>query len=433
MTSEASPRSSYFETPPAALLHAEGSLYAELWLEHMGKRAHNDFGQDDAHDSSLSGGHIFDGELVSFRSQDSFTLSTPITSIPDEVVQALLELPLKRAQLTPSISPHHQVDFSHVLRTTKKRRRKSSDDPDGDSTFAILLDTGCSVSCSGFKEDFHGQLAFGDFGHVNTADGTAKIEGFGMLRWDVMTSDGKHRVVEVPGYYSPTIAMRLLSPQDYARYHKMDPEQTQYRGSSMWMALDIPCLDDKTAKLYANIDPQSRLPFVLGEFGHHDVVDGKETKCHCHVTSIYDTRNINLSRAQKALKLDHDRLGHLSMQMIQRLYQPADHDSPDFDGHPTSGNPCLIAKDAAQIKCKTPVCEACEIARARKRPTGATKVTPVAEVVDGIRAEDLKPGDCVSVNQYKSSVRGRRYETKGHERKEQKYCGGTLFYDHASG
>ena len=433
VTSEESPRGSYLETPPAALLHAEGSLYAELWLEHMGKRAHYDFQLDEAHDTSKSDGHIFDEELISFRSQDSFTLSTPITSIPDEVVKALLELPLKRAQLTPSISPHHQSDFSHVLRTTKTRRSKRSRDSDGDTTFLILLDTGCSVSCSGFKEDFHGQLAFGDFGQVATADGSAKIEGFGMLRWDVVTTDGQLRILLVPGYYSPTIAMRLLSPQDYARYHHMNVDEDQYRGNSMRMTMDVAISDDKTAELLANIDPQTRLPFVLGELGHHDVVDGKETKCHCNVTSIYDTRNINLSRAQKALKLDHDRLGHLSMQMIQRLYQPADHDSPDFDGHPTSGNPCLVAKDAAQIKCKTPVCEACEVARARKRPTGATKVTPVAEVVDGIRAEDLKPGDCVSVDQYESSVRGRRYETYGREREEKKYCGGTLFYDHASG
>ena len=88
----------------------------------------------------------------------------------------------------------------------------------------------------------------------------------------------------------------------------------------------------------------------------------------------------------------------------------------DFDGHPVSSAPCLVAKDAAQLRCQPPLCEACEVARARKRPTGATTKTPNLDVIDGIRAGDLQPGDCVSVDQYESSVRGRRPETKGHER-----------------
>jgi hypothetical protein len=160
---------------------------------------------------------------------------------------------------------------------------------------------------------------------------------------------------------------------------------------------------------------------------------GKETRCHCHVTSIYDVRNKNLSGPRKQLKLDHDRLGHISMQLIQKLCQPSDPSTPDFDGEPSVSRPCLLAKDPAQIGANPPVCEACQVAKARARPTGAKKVSPVPDVVDGIRAEDLKPGDCVSVDQYESSVRGRRPETKGREKFERKCCGGALYYDHASG
>ena len=158
----------------------------------------------------------------------------------------------------------------------------------------------------------------------------------------------------------------------------------------------------------------------------------QEVRCHCHVASLFDPRNFNLTTAQKNLKLDHDRLGHLSMQAIQRLYQPAEADKSDFDGVSVSSKPCIVAKDSAQLRCKPPVCEACQVAKARRRPTGATKVAPVPDVVDGIRAEDMNPGDCVSVDQYESAVRGRRLETAGKERSSKKYCGGTLFYDHAS-
>ena len=157
-----------------------------------------------------------------------------------------------------------------------------------------------------------------------------------------------------------------------------------------------------------------------------------ETKCHCNVTSIFDITNVNLTAAQRLLKLDHDRLGHINMQSVQRLYQPAEKDSPDFDGVSTSSESCLVAKDPAQLRCELPRCEACLCARARKRPTGAKHSKPDPEHTDVIREGDLKPGDQVSVDQYESSVRGRRMETRGRERMEHRFCGGTLFYDHAS-
>eukprot|EP00977_Amphora_coffeiformis_P016373 scaffold5066_cov173-Amphora_coffeaeformis.AAC.1 len=136
------------------------------------------------------------------------------------------------------------------------------------------------------------------------------------------------------------VPLRLLSPQDYS-----------------------------IETVLAHIAPDSRLPFLCAERGHHEVNESKETRCHCHVTSVYDVRNTNVLAAQKRLKLDHDRLGHLSMQLIQKLYQPEDQSMPDFDGHPTSGLPCLLARDFAKLKCTIPLCEACELARARKRPT----------------------------------------------------------------
>ena len=381
-------------------------------------------------------GSITDSELLTFKSQSAWTLSTPIHHLSNALLKELLSLCPEKAYLTPTVTIRHDVSDSHLLRASGNKHKRE-DFLDHSKIFGVLLDSGCSVSCSGFKEDFHGELALGDFGVVNTADGQAKIEGFGILRWDVISEEGHRRTIMVPGYYSPTVKMRLLSPQDYLRYHHFDPSEARFRGSSDWMSLEVKVNEDPsdftTDNCCAQIDPATRLPFLHAELSHRDKVGNKEARCHCNVASIYDQRNINLTDAQKRLKLDHDRLGHLSMKLIQKLYQPEDLSSPDFDGHPTSGDPCLLAKDSAQLRCQIPVCEACEVARARKRPTGATTKTPVPEVLDSIRAEDLEPGDCVSVDQYESSVRGRRLETKGRERWDYKYCGGTLFYDHASG
>ena len=51
-----------------------------------------------------------------------------------------------------------------------------------------------------------------------------------------------------------------------------------------------------------------------------------------------------------------------------------------------------------------------------------------------IKREHLSPGDCVSLDQYESSIRGRLPpQTKGKECTDEQYTGGTLFVDHASG
>lgn len=453
--SDSQPSTHSVSSIPSHLLAVHGTLMAELWMESMARdfdplfsRNESSFcqGEDDdaksvetsttANTSISDTSNVSLSDVLSFRSVKSIDVTTPIHQLSDRLMQALLELSNDHAQLTTVASPAHHVSSEHFLRSSHSNK------PDqlNAETFSVLIDSGCSVSCSGFKGDFHGELAMGNFGFVNTADGRAKIDGFGILRWDVISKKGKRRTIMVPGYYSSAVPMRLLSPQDYCNYHQLDPAVPQYRGSSSWMSLDVKTSeelgDSNTEEVLAHITSDSRLPFVFAELSHRDVnepKDNSETRCHCHVTSVYDVRNTNLSAAQKKLKLDHDRLGHLSMQLIQKLYQPEHKSMPDFDGFPTSGLPCLLAKDAAQLRCDIPICEACEIARARKRPTGTSTKIPVPETVDSLRAEDLAPGDTVSVDQYESSVRGRRLETKGREREDRKFCGGTLFYDHASG
>ena len=87
--------------------------------------------------------------------------------------------------------------------------------------FDVLIDTGCSVACTGFKEDFDGVLIPGEFGQIKTANGKATIQGFGLVKWHTVTEQGESILIWVPCYYAPDITLRLFSPQDYARYHKM--------------------------------------------------------------------------------------------------------------------------------------------------------------------------------------------------------------------
>ena len=158
---------------PASLLGAEGHFLTECWMEEMAQRTRS-MTTDVASESLMD-----DVDLISFKSTPHFKVHTPIQDIPDEVITELLRLPNEPALLCPTIKPHHDVDLKHFLRTLREKRHIKEEDIE--KIFQILFDTGCSVSCTGFKADFHGQLAIGDFGHVNTADGKAKIEGFGIV------------------------------------------------------------------------------------------------------------------------------------------------------------------------------------------------------------------------------------------------------------
>jgi hypothetical protein len=78
-----------------------------------------------------------------------------------------------------------------------------------------------------------------------------------------------------------------------------------------------------------------------------------------------------------------------------------------------------------------PFCAACALSKLKRRtPPGSVGGKPPPEMT--IRKEDLQPGDCISVDQYASSVPGRLPNTMGKEPSKLKYHGGTIFVDHAS-
>ena len=76
-------------------------------------------------------------------------------------------------------------------------------------------------------------------------------------------------------------------------------------------------------------------------------------------------------------------------------------------------------------------CLACELAKAKRKQPDTDKSYHQQEMA--IRANDLRPGDAVSVDQYHSSLPGRLPDTRGREAISERYNGGTIVVDHASG
>ena len=133
---------------------------------------------------------------------------------------------------------------------------------------------------------------------------------------------------------------------------------------------------------------------------------------------------MNLTKTQKELLLDHHRLGHYNMQGLQHLYRADKLDS--------SSKPSMISRASGITTCDIPLCFACQISKAKRRPS-ATKITKdLPSRQDVLSYDQLEPGDRCSMDQYESSVRGRLPHTQGKELEALKYCGGTLFIHHAS-
>ena len=53
--------------------------------------------------------------------------------------------------------------------------------------------------------------------------------------------------------------------------------------------------------------------------------------------------------------------------------------------------------------------------------------------ISKLKEDHLQPGDCILLNKYESSTRGRLPNTRGHEAESDKSWGGTIAVDHTSG
>ena len=92
-----------------------------------------------------------------------------------------------------------------------------------------------------------------------------------------------------------------------------------------------------------------------------------------------------------------------------------------------------IGKRIGQSSVHPPRCASCQFGKQERSPkAGSTR--KVDHQREGIPITDkLEPGDLVFSDQYESSCPGRVFGRRGASISTQKYCGGTLFYDAASG
>ena len=200
-----------------------------------------------------------------------FTLSSSVAihhvpkDISLELESLLINLPRNQVCLYPASLASVELvpKLPHLLWSACSKGNDHQVD------FGILLDTSCSVATTRYDEDFCGQLAYGCFGVIKTANGMAEIKGFGVVHWETMDANCNTALIKVPAYYVPTVEMCLLSPQDYTHYNKIEIKHS-CSDNANFMQLQIatpdhlPGKQTSTVKVHANICMGACLPFLAG-------------------------------------------------------------------------------------------------------------------------------------------------------------------------
>ena len=323
-----------------------------------------------------------------------------------------------------------------------------------DPLLQIILDTGASHGLTMSTDDFV-ELTYGNFGAMSTAANENKfpIIGAGIVAYDAISENGDLLRWTFPANLCKAAGTRLCSPQVCADYLNLDRRFPSFESNHVFASIKTDAIG---GRLTVPIDHSTNLPLVKAKNVHKqpNVIShntdpsckcGNANWCQCplqqapsrttvtlaeafhqqqgHPSELFSDNNRNLTTAQKHLLLDHQRLGHLGMRRIQNLYHCQE----------ISPESCLKPRTPGCLNCPLPKCHACLLGKARRRPSKATVKTPRPDAghIPTDRSK-LEPGGLVSIDHFESSVRGRLYNTRGRERPEHRFCGGTLFFDHAS-
>ena len=274
-----------------------------------------------------------------------------------------------------------------------------------DDHFEIIIDSGCSKVVSPEKSDFvPGSLM--DLPIPLSMDGIAGslvARQKGMVRYEVLNDKGDISILTCEGYYLPTLRVRLLSPQVWMNHHKGGKYVMEYNRSH----LQFP----DGSHLSLGYHPQTSLPVIRA---FHNVAQTAESLA---MVGVLDDSNENLTPVQKVMYLWHTKWGHLGWQHVKWLGGTG---SFGVSGYQMS------TSDTSIIKCAS-----CLLGKQERSSKGGSTVSVQRPGV--LKQDELKPGDLVFSDQYESPLLGRHFSAKGNDLSCEKYRGGTIFCDAASG
>ena len=293
----------------------------------------------------------------------------------------------------------------------------------------VIWDSGASHSLSCSKNDFVGPIKPAPIGlKIKGIARGLEIKGVGNVAWSVIDTTGMLRTLKVPAYYVPSAHIRLLSIPSLLQTYPQERITMKANSLTLVGTKDISAQDGSsndgqlTNSIHVTLDPRSNLPSSLA-YEHGTTSTNFEAEFNNFVSTTTSS-NHNLSPASKELLKWHHRLGHLNYKQIQFLLRTG------VLAHSESSR----RLQAAASKLTTvPLCAACQFGKQRRRPAPGKTQRVVRDREGALKKENLFPGQKVSVDHFACSTKGRLLHTFGKEPDSERYSGGAIFVDHATG
>jgi hypothetical protein len=299
-----------------------------------------------------------------------------------------------------------------------------------EGNYPIVIDTGASISVTPNAADFVAGMVAGNLPTLRGLTNTTTVAGAGLVEWTVYDIHNRVQTIRTWAFHVPDATICLFSPQAYFQ---------EQGGGDLHCRMQDTTLQMPNGELMVfPYNQETNSPFMLPvtKREHKNTVglNGDDVDLFSSpdelfdLMSVADETNQNLSKAQKELLKWHWKLGHCNFQWIQALAT----DSISNDSKGETATQLLQTKHKISVVAP-PLCAACQLAKQARRGAGSSEEFKLEDRDMILKRDTTEPGDCVSVNQYTSSVLGRLPHTKGKEKKEEKYNGGTIFVDHATG
>ena len=285
------------------------------------------------------------------------------------------------------------------------------------ATFPVIWDSGASISISFDRKDFVGPIQAP--GTITQLQGIAKglrIEGQGHVEWSIIDTFGELRTIRVPAYLVSRIKVRLLSTTSLLQTY---PDE-QITIEANQLTLSGSPLDPLRGQIVARINSDNNLPTSKA----YRTADTPKAAAALNIalSTVHDS-NQNLTEAEKELLRWHHRLGHLSFRKIQFLMR---------SGVLSRSEATRALHTAACRLVNPPKCAACQYGKQHQRAIPRKKTTAIKDRAGVLKAENLAPGQQVSIDHFICGTKGRLFSSAGKSLNSEMFCGGCLFIDQAS-
>jgi GAG-pre-integrase domain len=289
----------------------------------------------------------------------------------------------------------------------KKQKRQG-----GSGCFSLIVDMGCSTTSTGYKEDFVQDTLRplkSVISGISGISGDMKISHEGIARYEVLDDKNNIQVLQLHAFLVPNMRTRLLSPQ--ALFQELRRNKKDLYGK-LKLEMDADTLRIKWPDeniTTVSYDCCTRMPKLLAcHDARHMRFNTVNNGC---VTSLSNT---NLTPGQKEILKWHYKMGHLDFQWVQWL----------------NANKMFGSTNIPTTKLPAIKCEACQLGKQQRRPTGHTHVQHRNK--GKLKKAVTEPGERIFMDSYVSRQPGRAFTGRGVSSGSQ-FQGGTIFAYAATG